>query len=72
MQKLTTQQFIEMAKRLHSQKYDYSNVNYISSLEKVRITCPQHGDFDQTPNNHLKKSGCPKCAILKRSKGGAK
>src|SRR5690606_35066069 len=28
----------------------------------VIITCPEHGDFEQTPNAHLKGSGCPKCS----------
>ncbi len=30
---------------------------------KVNITCPIHGDFEQTPNSHLQGQGCPKCGI---------
>jgi hypothetical protein len=63
-----TQIFIEKASNLHKNKYDYSKVNYIKAIEKVCIICKIHGEFLQSPNNHLKKTltGCPKCAILKR------
>ena len=53
--------FIEKAKRIHGNKYDYSLVDYIKAIEKVNIICPVHGIFQQTPNVHLSKSGCPKC-----------
>lgn len=42
-------------------KYDYSKVNYTTNKNKIIITCPIHGDFEQTPNGHLKSEGCPKC-----------
>ena len=55
--------FLKKAKRLHEDKYDYSKVNYINSSTKVCLTCPSHGDFYVTPNDHLNKlSGCPKCS----------
>lgn len=53
--------FIEKAKEIHSNKYDYSKVHYINAHTKVCIVCPEHGEFWQTPENHLKGSGCPKC-----------
>lgn len=56
-----TQKFIEKALLVHGYKYDYSETVYKCSREKVIITCPEHGDFLQTPNNHLRKKGCPKC-----------
>ena len=59
--KSTTEEFIEKAKRIHGDKYDYSKVNYINSHKKVIITCPKHGDFYQRPNDHLSGYGCPKC-----------
>ena len=55
------QEFLTRAKEIHQGKYDYSKVNYISALKKVCIICPEHGEFWQTPNNHLKGKGCPKC-----------
>jgi hypothetical protein len=55
--------FIEKAKRIHGDKYDYSKVNYNRTDEKVCIICPKHGEFWQNPNNHLQGQGCPKCKI---------
>ena len=61
----TTEQFIEEAKKIHGDKYDYSKVNYIDGHTKVCIICPKHGEFWQDACKHVsnKKSGCPKCAI---------
>lgn len=56
--------FLELGKQIHNNKYDYSQVVYKNSKEKVRIICPKHGVFLQKPNTHLSaKSGCPSCAI---------
>ena len=57
----TLEQFLQEAKRVHGNKYDYSKVELVSYLTKVVITCPVHGDFTQTPTLHLQGSGCPKC-----------
>ena len=58
----TSKTWIEKAKEIHGDKYDYSKVEYKSGKEKVCIICPEHGEFWQTPNNHiLGKNGCPKC-----------
>lgn len=60
--------FIEAAKAIHGDKYDYSKVNYVDSKTKVCIICPKHGEFWQTPNNHTHKEnrqGCPKCSESK-------
>ena len=59
----TTEEFIEKATRLHEGIYDYSKVVYVKSNLKVKITCKKHGDFEQTPNAHLKPSGCRQCAF---------
>jgi len=56
-----TREFIEKAKQIHGEKYDYSKTNYCHSLKKVIITCMKHGDFLQTPNCHLNGQGCPIC-----------
>ena len=62
-QRKTTIQFIEDAKKIHGDKYDYSNIEYKSTGENVIIICKEHGRFLQTPNNHLSKaSGCIQCA----------
>lgn len=65
----TIDQFIEKAKLVHGDKYDYSKVNYINNSTKICIICPEHGEFWQTPANHINlKQGCPKCYKLKRIK----
>ena len=60
-QRKTTEQFIEGSKNIHGSIYYYSKVEYTNNSTKVLITCPIHGDFEQTPKLHLKGSGCPKC-----------
>ena len=63
------EQFIEDAKKVHSNKYDYSKVNYINGKTKVCIICPEHGEFWQLPQAHISgKEGCPKCANELRGK----
>ena len=57
----TTEEFIKKARKIHGDKYDYSKVEYLNSQTKVRIICPEHGEFLQTPANHLSGKGCPKC-----------
>ena len=60
-QTLTTEEFIEKARKVHGDKYDYSKVEYINNKKPVCIICPKHGEFWQTPNNHLRGNGCPTC-----------
>ena len=64
-----TQEFIKKARKVHGDKYDYSKVEYINNSTKVCIICPEHGEFWQSPNNHLsKKQNCPKCGLEHLSK----
>ena len=53
--------FIEKAKQIHNNKYDYSKVEYINSKSKIIIICPEHGEFEQLSNSHLQNKGCSKC-----------
>lgn len=63
VKKLTTNEFIEKALVVHKNKYTYDKVLYKNNRTSVIITCPEHGDFLQTPNRHIsQKQGCPKCA----------
>lgn len=57
------QDFFSKAKRIHGDKYDYSQSKYISGSKKITIICPIHGAFEQTPNIHSQGCGCQKCAI---------
>ena len=59
--KYTKNAFIKKAKEVHGDKYDYSKVEYINSQTKVCIVCPKHGEFWQTPSEHLRKCGCKFC-----------
>lgn len=66
----TNEEFIERARKIHGSKYDYSKVNYITNRDKICIICPKHGEFWQTPGNHVDgRCGCPKCqsSILETS-----
>jgi len=59
--KLTIKNFIQKAKSVHGNKYDYSETNYVNSQLKVIIICKKHGKFLQTPNSHLNGTNCKKC-----------
>lgn len=63
MKALTQQQFIQKARGIHKNKYDYSNSLYTGMFNKVCIICSKHGNFYQTPNAHIYlKTGCVKCS----------
>ena len=64
MKKLTNDEFIEKAKQIHGDKYDYSKTNYIKAFSKVCIICPEHGEFWQLPIVHLRGCGCKKCSHM--------
>ena len=55
--KKTTEEFIIDANLIHNNKYDYSKVEYVNSITKVCIICPEHGEFWQTPKIHLQNKG---------------
>ena len=60
---LNTEQFIEKARKIHGDKYDYSKVEYKNTEIKVCIICSKHGEFYQSPHDHLAGKGCKLCAI---------
>lgn len=59
--KPTTGEFIEKAKKIHGNKYDYSLTKYINIRTNVKIICKIHGVFEQLSNSHLNGKGCAKC-----------
>jgi very-short-patch-repair endonuclease len=61
MKRLTTKEFVTMARSIHRKRYDYSRVNYKNSYTKVIIVCLKHGNFLQGPKSHISGNGCPKC-----------
>ena len=59
--KRTQAQFIQLATDMHGDRFDYSRARYVSNTTKVKIICPIHVDFEQTPKHHLKGEGCFQC-----------
>lgn len=65
--------FKQKASVVHQDFYDYSQVEYVKTHDKVAIICPVHGVFYQSPANHLQGHGCPKCgAKVTQSKSVSK
>jgi len=61
MKKTTKIDFIAKANKVHGDKYNYSDIEYIGTHVNIVINCPIHGQFNQSPANHLCGNGCPKC-----------
>jgi len=55
--------FIKQSRKIHSLEYDYSLSRYTARKSSISIICKTHGEFKQSPDSHLKGSGCPKCAL---------
>jgi len=61
----TQEQFLNKAILLHGTLYNYEKFKYIHNTKKGIIICSIHGEFEQSPKNHLQGKGCAKCGILK-------
>jgi hypothetical protein len=59
--KLTVEEFISKSKLIHGDKFQYSKFVYINNRTRGIIICPIHGEFQQTPMNHLSGNGCDEC-----------
>ena len=71
-QKLKLNHFLERAKKVHEDRYNYSLItedwwkeNYKNTYTLIPIICKKHGVFYQRVNDHLQNHGCPKCQISK-------
>ena len=54
--------FKAVSNKVHGDRYDYSLVEYFTSVtDKVPIICQSHGLFQQVVINHTTGSGCPSC-----------
>ena len=62
LQRKPVEKFIEEAKKVHGELYEYHKVEYENTNTKVCIVCKIHGDFWQKPIDHLKGHGCPYCS----------
>ena len=68
--KTRTRKFEDLIKKfnlIHNNKYDYSKSKYLSSKEKIKIICPEHGEFEQTPSKHQGGQKCPDCSLMGES-----
>jgi hypothetical protein len=63
--------FVDRARAVHGDKYDYANVDYVNSKTKIEIICATHGIFYQSPTMHLSGNGCPECYNERRMERGA-
>jgi hypothetical protein len=70
--KHSTESFIEKARAVHGDRYDYSQADYESAHTQVTIICPDHGPFMQSPSNHFSGKGCLKCGKLEASEARRK
>lgn len=58
----TQEQFLEDAKAVHGDTYDYSMCVYVGGKVKMPIICKKHGIFYQHMEGHINaKQGCRKC-----------
>lgn len=64
----TTEDFIDMLREVHADKYDYSETEYLRLEDDVKIICPDHGPFYMKASNHLKGGDCIKCNNGRKSK----
>jgi len=58
-----TKDFIKRSEIAHGELYDYSKANYLGSFQNITIICKEHGEFQQSPSNHLAGSKCPNCVF---------
>lgn len=55
-------EFIEKARKIHGDKYQYDLSTYKDNKTPIKIICPEHGEFWQAMCDHLKGYGCSKCS----------
>lgn len=68
----TLEQFLALSRKIHGDRYDYSQAEYVNVSTKVKIVCPIHGVFLSRPEGHIRGNGCPSCAHdrLRKSQAG--
>jgi len=61
--RLTTEEIVMRFKEIHGNRYNYDNIEYLTLHSKISIICDRHGEFKQTPKNHLRGQNCRKCYL---------
>lgn len=67
---MTTSEWVERAKSVHGDKYDYSQTVYVNQRTNVKIICPVHGLFEQKADSHLRGCGCRLCGLASENHKG--
>ena len=60
-QKKTKDRLIIEFNKIHNNFYNYERIEYVNFHTPIKIICPIHGEFKQSPNNHKRSQGCPSC-----------
>lgn len=63
----TFEEFTIQAINIHGKRYLYPKQEYLNAHTKLKIICPIHGDFEQSPDVHLRGNGCPECALIENA-----
>lgn len=63
-QRVSKEEFISRANKIHECKYSYEFSEYTDMDNKIKILCPKHGEFFQRPYDHLQGHGCPRCGTI--------
>jgi hypothetical protein len=64
LKKKCSENFVQRANIIHNNRYTYANSVYLNSVTKLLVTCKIHGDFQITPNNHLRGKNCSNCSKI--------
>jgi hypothetical protein len=68
VRRLTTEEFVAKAIKVHGGKFSYDKVVYKDKLSSIVVTCPDHGDYEVTPTVHL-QGRTPRCCVYASRKG---
>ena len=63
-----TPYFTKKSSEIHDNFYNYSEAVYVDMYTKLKIICPVHGEFWQTPQGHYTGRGCTHCGTDRTKK----
>jgi len=64
--KWNTELLVSEFKKVHSDRFDYSNVKFDGVGNKVEIICKEHGPFKQNIHKHLIGQWCSFCESISK------
>lgn len=67
---MSTEEWVERARSIHGDKYDYSQTIYVNQRTNVKIICPIHGLFEQKADSHIRGNGCRLCGLQSEGRKG--